>query len=244
MERLPKLNYSMLNERQLRQKLRQLGIPDGGDKRLLQERHTEWLNLWNAAGDSSSPGPNKKELLKALDAWERAHLRPANNKTKTAEWSDAAWAAGHQDTFSDLIEQAKRSVKRPKIDGQEEIAGDNGPVKDANEVMPKPIPEVGNTDVVAWAASQTDPDHWFLNQPHSNPMPAGRLENALQPLQSTAPQQPSLPHFSALFSVFRSDDNPSTSPPLSLTSPTLPPPSGGVSIRLRTNEKRKYSSFQ
>lgn len=244
MERLPKLNYSLLNERQLRQKVRQLGIPDGGDKRLLQERHTEWLNLWNAAGDSSSPGPSKRELLKALDAWERAHLQPVNNKTKAAEWSDAAWATGHQDAFSDLIEQAKRTIKRPKIDGREEVSDDSSkPVKDegGGEVMPKSMPEVGTADVVGWAASQTDPDHWFLNQPHSNPMPAGRPENALQPLQSTAPQQPSLPHFSALFSGFTPENNLSTAPPLPLTTPAhLSPPS----IELRKNEKRKYSSFE
>ncbi|KAF8527725.1 hypothetical protein BDD12DRAFT_919553 [Trichophaea hybrida] len=91
LEPLSKLTYSFLSERQLRQKLRELGIPDSGSKKILQQRHTEWMNLWNANVDSLHP-QSKRQLLNALDTWEKAHVKPSNNKTKTADWSDEAWS--------------------------------------------------------------------------------------------------------------------------------------------------------
>ncbi|KAF8241330.1 DNA repair protein rad18 [Wilcoxina mikolae CBS 423.85] len=118
LEPLPKLTYSFLSERQLRQKLRELGVPDSGSKRILQQRHTEWMNLWNANVDSLHP-QSKRELLNALDMWEKAHVKPSNNKTKTVGWSDEAWSVGHRHDFSDLIERAKRNVKRPKLHNEE-----------------------------------------------------------------------------------------------------------------------------
>ena len=68
--RLAQLNHSLLRDRQLRQKLSELGIPDWGTRALLIRRHTEWVNLHNANCDALRPR-SKRELLKDLDAWER-----------------------------------------------------------------------------------------------------------------------------------------------------------------------------
>ncbi|KAA8904647.1 hypothetical protein FN846DRAFT_907678 [Sphaerosporella brunnea] len=114
-ERLPKLTYSMLKDKQLRQKLRELGISDAGSRKLLEERHTEWITIWNANADATYP-KSKKEMLDALNSWERAHTRPANNKTKLADWSDDNWAAKNSDDFSSLIEKARANAKRQKIE--------------------------------------------------------------------------------------------------------------------------------
>src|SRR5205085_4724334 len=73
-ERLPTLAYSMLNDTALRKKLQALGISSQGPKLLLQKRHTEWVNLWNANCDSREPKP-KRKLLEELDIWERTQGR-------------------------------------------------------------------------------------------------------------------------------------------------------------------------
>lgn len=81
----------------------------------MQERHTEWKNLWNANIDSEYP-KSKRELLRELDVWERAHTKPVNNKTKETTWSDEAWGAKHGGDFKDLVEVAKRGIKRRKVE--------------------------------------------------------------------------------------------------------------------------------
>ncbi|KAJ6068996.1 hypothetical protein N7499_010883 [Penicillium canescens] len=69
-DRIPAINYSILKDNSLRKKLRDLGIPEWGPKPLLQRRHTEWMNLWNANCDSKNP-KSKRVLLSELDIWER-----------------------------------------------------------------------------------------------------------------------------------------------------------------------------
>ena len=83
--RLAQLNYSLLRDRQLRQKLSDLGIPDWGTRALLIRRHTEWVNLHNANCDALRPR-SKRELLKDLDTWERTlgGLAPSAASTATA----------------------------------------------------------------------------------------------------------------------------------------------------------------
>jgi len=97
------------------------------------------MNLWNANADSVYP-QSKRELLKALETWEKAHVKPPNNKTKTAEWSDQAWSHGHQHNFSDLIEQAKRNVTKEKCKDEKAMTDllplndvDAGQIRDATK---------------------------------------------------------------------------------------------------------------
>ena len=120
---IPKLSYTMLNDKTLRAKMRDLGISDSGSRKILVERHREWVNIWNANVDAKYP-KTKKELLAALATWERAYNKPANNKTKSADWSDGEWGNKHQDDFKNLIEQARRNVKRRKVEPEDEKTGD------------------------------------------------------------------------------------------------------------------------
>lgn len=102
-------------------KLRELGIPDHGNKKLLQERHTEWTYLHNANCDAHpSQQKTKKELLKELATWEMAHVKPANDKSKAPEWSAKAWSTNHDGEFQSLIEKARDSGKRRKVEREEE----------------------------------------------------------------------------------------------------------------------------
>lgn len=134
------MNYSLLKDTQLRKKFRDLGIPDWGPRQLLQKRHTEWMNLWNANCDSTFP-KSKKELLRELDIWERTQggfapaqssLAPAN--TVMAKDFDAAqWSVNHDNDFKRLIANARKKSEaqvRSTIPGAAQASGSNTTVVD------------------------------------------------------------------------------------------------------------------
>lgn len=121
-ERLPAINYSILKENVLRKKLRDLGIPNWGPRPLLQRRHTEWMNIWNANCDSKFP-KSQRELLRELDAWERTQGGNANpssidsaNAVMGKGFNATAWSSSHDDDFKRLIADARKksdAVHRP-----------------------------------------------------------------------------------------------------------------------------------
>jgi len=121
-ERLPALNYSILKENVLRKKLKDLGIPNWGPRPLLQRRHTEWMNIWNANCDSKSP-KSQRELLRELDSWERTQGGYANpssidsaNTVMGKGFNATAWSSSHDDDFKRLIANARKksdAVHRP-----------------------------------------------------------------------------------------------------------------------------------
>src|SRR5436190_20525569 len=114
LDRLPTINYSLLKETVLRKKLRDLGIPEWGGKPLLQKRHTEWVNLWNANCDSREPKP-KRKLLEELDIWERTQGRQilqSMNSTvgggqgvgvMAKDFDGESWMRGNKSDFDELV---------------------------------------------------------------------------------------------------------------------------------------------
>jgi len=109
------MNYSILKEGVLRRKLRDLGIPEWGTRQLLQRRHTEWMNLWNANCDSKTP-KSKRDLLQELDVWERTQgghaaapsLFVSNNPVMRKDFNAADWSASHDGDFKRLIANARK----------------------------------------------------------------------------------------------------------------------------------------
>ncbi|KAJ5178419.1 Zinc finger RING-type [Penicillium coprophilum] len=114
-ERLPAINYSILKDNSLRKKLRDLGIPDWGQKQLLQRRHTEWMNLWNANCDSKYP-KSKRILLQELEVWERTQGGHAaapsafttSNNVMRKDFDANEWSNNHDDDFKRLIANARK----------------------------------------------------------------------------------------------------------------------------------------
>ncbi|RAL14848.1 E3 ubiquitin-protein ligase RAD18 [Aspergillus homomorphus CBS 101889] len=113
LERLPTMNYSLYKESMLRKKLKDLGIPNTGPRPLLQKRHTEWVNLWNANCDSKSPKPHGV-LLRELDVWERTQGNQSSSATEAPgsimrkDFDKAAWSTSHEDDFKRLIADARK----------------------------------------------------------------------------------------------------------------------------------------
>ncbi|GIJ89347.1 e3 ubiquitin-protein ligase rad18 [Aspergillus pseudoviridinutans] len=112
-ERLPTINYSLLKDNVLRKKLKDLGIPNWGPRPLLQRRHTEWMNLWNANCDSKAP-KSKRELLHELAVWERtqgghaASSSESSNTVMRKDFDALAWSNNHGDEFKRLIANARK----------------------------------------------------------------------------------------------------------------------------------------
>ncbi|KAL6231133.1 Postreplication repair E3 ubiquitin-protein ligase rad18 [Aspergillus navahoensis] len=112
-ERLPVINYSLLKDTVLRKKLKDLGIPNWGPRPLLQRRHTEWMNLWNANCDSRTPKP-KRELLRELDVWERTQggnsvaLTDPTNAVMNKDFNTGEWSANYDTDFKALIANARK----------------------------------------------------------------------------------------------------------------------------------------
>ncbi|KAF2838756.1 DNA repair protein rad18 [Patellaria atrata CBS 101060] len=121
--RISQLNYSLLNETQLRKKIKESGIPNWGPRQLLQRRHIEWVNLWNSNCDSSKPR-SKRELLQELDTWERSQggnapggFNPSGTVSTSSvmrkDFDGAGWAKNNQNQFSQLIAEARKKRNKP-----------------------------------------------------------------------------------------------------------------------------------
>lgn len=115
-QRLGALNYSLLSETALRKKLAEIGIPSYGSKPLMQRRHMEWMNLWNASCDSSNP-MTKKQLLRELDIWERTQGRQIANTqgpsgVMAKDFDAEAWTRSNKDDFAELITRARAKAQK------------------------------------------------------------------------------------------------------------------------------------
>ncbi|OAA33638.1 Postreplication repair protein uvsH/nuvA [Moelleriella libera RCEF 2490] len=120
-ERLPAMNYSILKEQALRRKLAEIGISSTGSRTLLEKRHREWLNIWNANCDAAQPR-NRAQLLQDLDMWEKSQgQRPGRGGTSNAivitdkNFDAGAWAAKHDSSFKDLIRNARSKATVPSV---------------------------------------------------------------------------------------------------------------------------------
>lgn len=137
-QRLPTINYSLLNEANMRRKLKELGIPNAGSKDVMRRRHTEWMNLWNANCDSLQP-VSKRKLLEELDRWERNLGRDERQRLQQGGGGGAGGGSGgggggmmdkefdregymrkERSEFEELIRRARESRKeRPKPEAAE-----------------------------------------------------------------------------------------------------------------------------
>ena len=82
-EPLPKVAYDTLKPKSLREKCREAGISDLGERVALQARHERWVIIYNANRDASD-GQRKslKQLHKELDKWEKDRERAETRKKK------------------------------------------------------------------------------------------------------------------------------------------------------------------
>lgn len=202
---LPQLNFSLLNDKALRKKFQDLGIPGWGSRQLLQRRHTEWINLWNANCDSSRPR-TKRELLADLDTWERTQggNTPNNNNPTVAatvmqkDFDAKGWASTNKDQFEELIANARRKRASPAIstDTNGAKADDRTPhAPEEEKQASKPDMPALNTVI------PHDTDMMAIDTPTTSTPLSASTSSVLPSLQpasaAPAPTPPSLVHQSS-----------------------------------------------
>ncbi|CCU75684.1 DNA repair protein (RadR) [Blumeria hordei DH14] len=118
--RLPKINFSMFKDAQLKRKLGEHGLSQGGSRQAMQKRYTEWVTLWNSNCDATKPRPTR-ELRGELEKWERIQegkrvgLGPqiqTGIKIKEKGFDGVAWSSSHSSSFKELVEKARRKADR------------------------------------------------------------------------------------------------------------------------------------
>ncbi|KAG7173072.1 E3 ubiquitin-protein ligase RAD18-like [Homarus americanus] len=120
---LTKLVYSLLSEKQMRQKVKDLGLSFCGDKQALVNRHRRYVTLYNAECDEAEPRP-VQELVKQLDREEKEKSRVTTSQSiftynrKTApeiiEKEQKNYIKKNNDHFVQLISDVKRRQKEAK----------------------------------------------------------------------------------------------------------------------------------
>lgn len=163
LERLPVINYSLLKETAFRKKLKDLGIPDWGPRPLLQRRHTEWMNLWNANCDAKLP-KSKRELLRDLEIWERTQggmapnlgVSTGPNAIMAKSFDASAWSMSHGDDFRRLIEDArkKKDVQIRAKESEPAQQPDNQSARFSAAALPEPRIDLGTPLAPAITATQ------------------------------------------------------------------------------------------
>ncbi|KAL3444942.1 hypothetical protein BJX65DRAFT_164191 [Aspergillus insuetus] len=188
-ERLPVINYSLLKETVLRKKLKDLGIPNWGPRALMQRRHTEWMNLWNANCDSKAPKP-KSQLLRELEVWERTQGGSSSTPTDTTstvmrkDFDSAGWSASYDTDFKQLIANARKksdAVVRSTIPSASPVVANepqSSPVVEASEEVrisevpassaaPALSPNPPNGVVLASTLMESAPPKWIPGAQHN-----------------------------------------------------------------------------
>ena len=112
---LPKVNYAMYNEKQLRTLLSEHGLPTWGSKPLLSARHKEYINIYNANLDRLQP-LSQPELLRQMERWDMVQqnvLRGEKRKIDSEEWGKK-----FNENFAELARRARESVKKKKVEDE------------------------------------------------------------------------------------------------------------------------------
>ncbi|KAG0006441.1 E3 ubiquitin-protein ligase rad18, partial [Modicella reniformis] len=110
-KRIPKLQYSILGEKQLRKKLQELGLPSHGDKQLMMKRHAEYLTIFNANCDATRP-QTTAQLKKAMEVWERTYEHDMQAK----EAQKRALEAQQRKQQMELVKQKAQAVLNVTVD--------------------------------------------------------------------------------------------------------------------------------
>ena len=160
--RMGALNYSLLTETALRKKLAEIGIPFHGPKLLMQRRHMEWMNLWNASRDSSHP-KGKKELLRELDIWERTQGRQIANAqgpsgVMARDFDVEGWTRANRDDFADLIRKAKEKAHKSVSEESKAEEGGGHSARPPQSLQPNSrVDHSSNPNGVVDRTSSTNP---------------------------------------------------------------------------------------
>jgi len=112
-DRLPKVSYHIMKEKQLRDMLARYSLSTSGDKNLLTIRHQQWTMMWNANQDRPPEQRHSVDhLRKALKKWE-----DIRSKRKEVVENPQEHEKTYREEFEKLIERAR--PKKPHSQASE-----------------------------------------------------------------------------------------------------------------------------
>ncbi|KZO95755.1 hypothetical protein CALVIDRAFT_564416 [Calocera viscosa TUFC12733] len=108
---LAKVSYHTLSNKQVRGLLQDQCLSESGDRKQWEQRHAQWITVYNANLDSSKP-KSVDQLRRDLERWERLKARDEKEKEARVSRVDAKGYEKSQDEhFAKLIAQARASAK-------------------------------------------------------------------------------------------------------------------------------------
>ncbi|OUM59667.1 hypothetical protein PIROE2DRAFT_14719 [Piromyces sp. E2] len=93
-KKLRSLAYNLLTESKLRKILKDLKIPSHGDKTLMQKRHAEYVNLFNANCDLEHPKSHQR-LVEELKRWEKINFETSSPFSKHNPYPKLFFSSKH-----------------------------------------------------------------------------------------------------------------------------------------------------
>ncbi|KAF3929203.1 hypothetical protein AA313_de0203392 [Arthrobotrys entomopaga] len=121
--RLPKGNFNLTKEADIRKKLRENGIrvdmKGKESKQVLWARLQEWTNIWNANLDSETP-KTKPTLVKELETSERHQQSQKPSIVQDKEFARDEWGRDHKQEFDALVAAAKMKALKKKEQEKEQ----------------------------------------------------------------------------------------------------------------------------
>lgn len=142
-KRLPKTNFTLMNNTQIRQKLSSLGLPTTGSKQNMITRYNHYEMLWNSNFCDAAIPVGENELKRQLISWEASHnsansvnsngntisslMKRTNNSQsyqklltnfKNDKFDRSSWITMFDKEFRYLVKEARKSIAA-KSHGQE-----------------------------------------------------------------------------------------------------------------------------
>ncbi|CAN6638785.1 hypothetical protein TRVA0_017S01002 [Trichomonascus vanleenenianus] len=109
-KKIATIAYNLYKEVDLRKLLGRLGVPTTGNKAALQQRHREWMTIWNANADSKKP-VSRKVLLAQLRERENILNSSSTKKRPGGGFENIPGYNSKESDFASLIAKARASVK-------------------------------------------------------------------------------------------------------------------------------------
>eukprot|EP00105_Crassostrea_gigas_P042225 XP_019926373.1 PREDICTED: dentin sialophosphoprotein-like [Crassostrea gigas] len=138
---MAKLVYNLMSERDIKKKLKEVGLSTAGDKKTLVRRHHDFVMLYNSECDALKP-KSVQEIVKEVEKTENIRNRSRtdhsrlliekNSSPATIEKAQKIYMKKHKSHFSDLIAETKKRMREQRMKQKKSSDGkDLGPESEA-----------------------------------------------------------------------------------------------------------------
>ncbi|XP_065937906.1 micronuclear linker histone polyprotein [Magallana gigas] len=133
---MAKLVYNLMSERDIKKKLKEVGLSTAGDKKTLVRRHHDFVMLYNSECDALKP-KSVQEIVKEVEKTENIRNRSRtdhsrlliekNSSPATIEKAQKIYMKKHKSHFSDLIAETKKRMREQRMKQKKSSDGNPGP---------------------------------------------------------------------------------------------------------------------